>query len=158
MGQSHSHCISLRRPRADCYTILSYGKPGSSRGEIETAARLACMHDRISSGFADGYATLVGERGVRLSGGEKQRVSIARAFLKDSPVLVLDEATSALDTSTEREIQSALRSLMRGRSSLSVAHRLSVRLFLSTGDTFLIIFFFMKTIASADLCVLDISL
>lgn len=103
----------------------SYGKAGSHREAIESAAKIACMHDRIMS-FPDAYETLVGERGVRLSGGEKQRVSIARTFLKDPPILVLDEATSALDTSTEKEIQAALNSLMRGRSSLSVAHRLSV--------------------------------
>lgn len=83
------------------------------------------MHDKITS-FSDGYDTMVGERGVRLSGGEKQRVAIARTLVKDPPILVLDEATSALDTSTEKDIQAALNGLMRGRSTLSVAHRLSV--------------------------------
>ena len=83
------------------------------------------MHDKIMS-FPDGYETTVGERGVRLSGGEKQRVAIARTLVKDPPILVLDEATSALDTSTEKDIQSALQRLMQGRSTLCVAHRLSV--------------------------------
>lgn len=83
------------------------------------------MHDKIV-GFSEGYDTMVGERGVRLSGGEKQRVAIARTLVKDPPILVLDEATSALDTSTEKGIQAALKGLMRGRASLAVAHRLSV--------------------------------
>ncbi|KAJ8077054.1 ATP-binding cassette-type vacuolar membrane transporter Hmt1 [Marasmius tenuissimus] len=103
---------------------IGYGKFGASREEIEIAAKSAQMHDRILS-FPDGYDTVVGERGVRLSGGEKQRVSIARTLLKNPPVLLLDEATSALDTSTEKDIQKALQNLMMGRSSLSIAHRLS---------------------------------
>ncbi|KAJ2937028.1 hypothetical protein H1R20_g54, partial [Candolleomyces eurysporus] len=103
---------------------IGYGKFQASREEIEEAARSAQMHDRIMS-FPDGYDTKVGERGVRLSGGEKQRVAIARTLLKDPPVLLLDEATSALDTSTEKDIQKALQNLVRGRSSLSIAHRLS---------------------------------
>lgn len=103
---------------------IGYGKFGSSAEEIENAARAAQMHERIT-GFPDGYDTKVGERGVRLSGGEKQRVAIARTLLKNPPVLLLDEATSALDTSTEKDIQKALQHLMEGRSSLSIAHRLS---------------------------------
>ncbi|KDQ21393.1 hypothetical protein BOTBODRAFT_25832 [Botryobasidium botryosum FD-172 SS1] len=103
---------------------IGYGKLGAEQHEIENAARAAQMHDRIL-GFPDGYATKVGERGVRLSGGEKQRVSIARTFLKNAPILLLDEATSALDTSTEKDIQKALQNLAKGRSSLSIAHRLS---------------------------------
>jgi ABC-type transport system involved in Fe-S cluster assembly fused permease/ATPase subunit len=82
------------------------------------------MHERILS-FPEGYETKVGERGVRLSGGEKQRVAIARTLLKNPPVLLLDEATSALDTSTEKDIQKAFENLVQGRSSLSIAHRLS---------------------------------
>lgn len=101
-----------------------YGKFGSSPEEIEAAAKAAQMHDRIMS-FPDGYETKVGERGVRLSGGEKQRVAIARTLLKNPPILLLDEATSALDTSTEKDIQKALQNLVEGRSSLSIAHRLS---------------------------------
>lgn len=103
---------------------IAYGKFGASPEEIEVAARSAQMHDRIMS-FPNGYETTVGERGVRLSGGEKQRVAIARTLLKNPPILLLDEATSALDTHTERDIQKALQNLMMGRSSLSIAHRLS---------------------------------
>jgi ABC-type multidrug transport system ATPase subunit len=103
---------------------IGYGKFGASQDEIEAAAKAAQMHDRILS-FPDGYETKVGERGVRLSGGEKQRVAIARTLLKNPPILLLDEATSALDTSTEKDIQKALQNLMEGRSSLSIAHRLS---------------------------------
>ncbi|TFK54285.1 hypothetical protein OE88DRAFT_1675841 [Heliocybe sulcata] len=103
---------------------IGYGKFGASLDEIEAAARSAQMHDRIMS-FPDGYETKVGERGVRLSGGEKQRVAIARTLLKNPPILLLDEATSALDTSTEKDIQKALQNLVQGRSSLSIAHRLS---------------------------------
>ncbi|KAG6832499.1 hypothetical protein H0H87_001424 [Tephrocybe sp. NHM501043] len=103
---------------------IGYGKFGSSPDEIEAAAKSAQMHDRIVS-FPDGYETKVGERGIRLSGGEKQRVAIARTLLKNPPILLLDEATSALDTSTEKDIQKALQNLVKGRSSLSIAHRLS---------------------------------
>ncbi|KAL5524042.1 hypothetical protein ACEPAG_8215 [Sanghuangporus baumii] len=103
---------------------IAYGKLGASREEIEAAAKAAQIHERILT-FPDGYDTKVGERGVRLSGGEKQRVAIARTLLKNPPILLLDEATSALDTSTEKDIQNALQNLVRGRSSLSIAHRLS---------------------------------
>ncbi|KAI9457421.1 hypothetical protein F5148DRAFT_1287661 [Russula earlei] len=103
---------------------IGYGKLGSSLEEVEEAAKAAQMHDRIMS-FPAKYETEVGERGIRLSGGEKQRVAIARTLLKNPPILLLDEATSALDTSTERDIQKALQNLVRGRSSLSIAHRLS---------------------------------
>ncbi|KAG5637231.1 hypothetical protein H0H81_005353, partial [Sphagnurus paluster] len=103
---------------------IGYGKFGSTPEEIEAAAKSAQMHDRIMS-FPEGYDTKVGERGVRLSGGEKQRVAIARTLLKNPPILLLDEATSALDTSTEKDIQKALQNLVKGRSSLSIAHRLS---------------------------------
>ncbi|KAJ6558561.1 mitochondrial half-size ABC transporter [Mycena vulgaris] len=103
---------------------IGYGKFGASPEEIEEAAKSAQMHERIRT-FPDGYETKVGERGVRLSGGEKQRVAIARTLLKNPPILLLDEATSALDTSTEKDIQKALQNLVQGRSSLSIAHRLS---------------------------------
>ncbi|EJD52626.1 hypothetical protein AURDEDRAFT_55717 [Auricularia subglabra TFB-10046 SS5] len=103
---------------------IKYGKLDASAEEVVAAAKAAQMHDRILS-FPDGYQTTVGERGVRLSGGEKQRVAIARTLLKNPPILLLDEATSALDTTTERDIQNALQNLMQGRSSLSIAHRLS---------------------------------
>ncbi|KAJ7755708.1 mitochondrial half-size ABC transporter [Mycena maculata] len=103
---------------------IGYGKFGSSPEEIEEAAKSAQMHERIVT-FPDGYETKVGERGVRLSGGEKQRVAIARTLLKNPPILLLDEATSALDSSTEKDIQKALQNLVLGRSSLTIAHRLS---------------------------------
>ena len=103
---------------------ISYGKEGATDEEIVAAAQAAQLHDRILS-FPDQYSTMVGERGIRLSGGEKQRVSLARMFLKSPTILVLDEATSALDTETERGIQRGLADLARGRSSLSIAHRLS---------------------------------
>ncbi|WP_294178302.1 ABC transporter ATP-binding protein [uncultured Schumannella sp.] len=103
---------------------LRYAKPGASDAELEQAARAANIHDTIMS-FPEGYDTIVGERGYRLSGGEKQRVSIARVLLKDPAVLVLDEATSALDTVSERVVQSALDDAARGRTTIAIAHRLS---------------------------------
>ena len=103
---------------------IAYGKPGATDAEIEAAARAAAIHDRIAE-LPDGYGTMVGERGLKLSGGEKQRVAIARAILKDPRILILDEATSALDTRSERLIQAALEPLMRNRTTLAIAHRLS---------------------------------
>ncbi len=103
---------------------LRYAKPGATDEELERAARAANIHDTIRR-FPDGYATVVGERGYRLSGGEKQRVAIARVLLKDPPVLILDEATSALDTVSERIVQEALDSAARGRTTIAIAHRLS---------------------------------
>jgi ATP-binding cassette subfamily B protein len=103
---------------------LRYAKPDATREELEAAARAANIHDTIVS-FPDGYDTVVGERGYRLSGGEKQRVAIARVLLKDPAVLILDEATSALDTVSERIVQSALDSAARGRTTIAIAHRLS---------------------------------
>ena len=103
---------------------VAYGRPDATPAEVERAARLARIHDFIVS-TPDGYRTVVGERGLKLSGGEKQRVAIARTVLKNPPILVLDEATSALDSATEREIQHNLRELARGRTTLCIAHRLS---------------------------------
>jgi ATP-binding cassette subfamily B protein len=103
---------------------IAYGRPGASQEEIEQAARLAQVHDFVLK-LPDGYDTRVGERGLKLSGGEKQRVAIARTLLKDPRLLILDEATSALDTHTEQEIQAALRDAARGRTTLVIAHRLS---------------------------------
>jgi ATP-binding cassette subfamily B protein len=103
---------------------IAYGAPGAPRERIEAAARAARIHDFIVS-LPDGYGTIVGERGLKLSGGEKQRVAIARTLLKDPPILVLDEATSALDSRTESEIQSQLRTVSEHRTTLVIAHRLS---------------------------------
>ncbi|MCZ8278100.1 MAG: ABC transporter ATP-binding protein/permease [Acetobacteraceae bacterium] len=103
---------------------IAYGRPGASDAEIENAAKLAQVHDFVTR-LPDGYATRVGERGLKLSGGEKQRVAIARTILKDPRLLILDEATSALDTRTEQEIQAALRDVARNRTTLVIAHRLS---------------------------------
>jgi ATP-binding cassette subfamily B protein len=103
---------------------IAYGRPGATEEEIIEAARLAQVHDFVLR-LPDGYNTRVGERGLKLSGGEKQRVAIARTILKNPRILILDEATSALDTGTEQEIQTALRSLARDRTTLTIAHRLS---------------------------------
>ena len=103
---------------------IEYGRVGASKKEVEEAARLSKIHDFISS-LPDGYGTSVGERGLKLSGGEKQRVAIARTFLKNPPILVLDEATSALDSKTESEIQDSIRAVSKKRTSLVIAHRLS---------------------------------
>jgi ATP-binding cassette subfamily B protein len=103
---------------------IRYGRPDATDAEVEAAARLARIHDFIVS-TPDGYETRVGERGLKLSGGEKQRVAIARTILKNPPILVFDEATSALDTRTEREIQANLKELARDRTTLVIAHRLS---------------------------------
>jgi ATP-binding cassette, subfamily B, bacterial len=108
-------------------TILAnirYGFPDASQAEVESAARAAFIHDRIME-FPDGYDTVVGERGYRLSGGEKQRLAIARVLLHDPRILILDEATSALDTASEREVQKALDALMGSRTTIAIAHRLS---------------------------------
>ena len=103
---------------------IAYAKPHATAVEIERAAKLANAHEFIKE-LPDGYNTLVGERGIKLSGGQRQRIAIARAILKDAPILVLDEATSALDSESEALIQDALTELMRGRTSIVVAHRLS---------------------------------
>jgi ABC-type transport system involved in Fe-S cluster assembly fused permease/ATPase subunit len=106
------------------YYNIAYGRPSASPSEVEEAARLARIHDFIMAS-PDGYQTMVGERGLKLSGGEKQRVAIARTILKHPRILVFDEATSALDTRTERAIQASLREVSRGHTTLVIAHRLS---------------------------------
>ena len=103
---------------------IAYGRPGASRAEVEEAARAAHIHSFIASTPA-GYDTMVGERGLKLSGGEKQRVAIARTLLKNPPILIFDEATSALDSANERAIQAELRSVAQGKTALVIAHRLS---------------------------------
>ncbi|MEV4331363.1 ABC transporter ATP-binding protein [Streptomyces sp. NPDC049597] len=103
---------------------LRFAKPDATDEEVEAAARAAQIHDHIAS-LPDGYDTLVGERGYRFSGGEKQRLAIARTILRDPPVLILDEATSALDTRTEHAVQQAIDSLSAGRTTITIAHRLS---------------------------------
>jgi ATP-binding cassette subfamily B protein len=103
---------------------IAYARPSARDEEIVAAARAANVHEFIA-GLPDGYATLVGERGMRLSGGERQRVSLARAFLKDAPILILDEPTSAVDVKTEAEIIRAMERLMADRTAIMIAHRLS---------------------------------
>jgi ATP-binding cassette subfamily B protein len=103
---------------------LLYGKPDAKLEELEAAARAANIHGKISE-LPDGYDTVVGERGYKLSGGEKQRLAIARVILKDPSILILDEATSSLDTTSERLVQAALEPLMQGRTTIAIAHRLS---------------------------------
>jgi subfamily B ATP-binding cassette protein MsbA len=104
---------------------IAYGKPGATAEAVRRAARLAYCHDFIEALLQEGYQTQVGERGVKLSGGQRQRIAIARAFLKDPPILILDEATSDLDAESEFMVQQALLSLMKGRTVLVIAHRLS---------------------------------
>ena len=103
---------------------IEYGRPGATREEIIAAAKLAGADDFIRE-MPDGYDTYVGERGTKLSGGQKQRISIARVFLKNPPILILDEATSALDNESERLVQSSLAELAKGRTTLTIAHRLT---------------------------------
>jgi len=103
---------------------LLYGRPDATQEELEAAARAAFIYDRIAE-LPDGFDTVVGERGYKMSGGEKQRLAIARVVLKDPRILILDEATSSLDTTSERLVQEALRPLMRGRTTIAIAHRLS---------------------------------
>jgi ATP-binding cassette subfamily B protein len=103
---------------------IAYGRAGASREQVEEAARSARIHDFIAS-TPKGYATMVGERGLKLSGGEKQRVAIARTLLKDPPVVIFDEATSALDSANERAIQAELRTAAQNKTTLVIAHRLS---------------------------------
>jgi ATP-binding cassette subfamily B protein len=103
---------------------LQYGRPEATQQELESAARAAYIHERIAE-LPEGYDTIVGERGYKLSGGEKQRLAIARVILKDPRILILDEATSSLDTTSERLVQAALEPLMEGRTTIAIAHRLS---------------------------------
>jgi ATP-binding cassette subfamily B protein len=103
---------------------IAYARPDASKDDIVRAAKAAHAHDFISQ-LADGYETLVGERGMRLSGGERQRISLARAFLKNAPILILDEPTSSVDVKTETLIMEAMEHLMKGRTSLMIAHRLT---------------------------------
>ncbi|HJO68666.1 MAG TPA: ATP-binding cassette domain-containing protein, partial [Rhodospirillales bacterium] len=106
------------------YYNIAYGNPRATPTEVEAAARHARIHDFVVA-QPDGYQTVVGERGLKLSGGEKQRVAIARTILKEPRILLFDEATSALDTRTEKEIQESLREVSEGRTTLVIAHRLS---------------------------------
>ena len=103
---------------------LRYGRPDATREEVEAAARAAQIHDLIA-GLPEGYQTVTGDRGYRFSGGERQRLAIARAILKNPRILILDEATSALDSANEALVKAALEPLMRDRTSLVIAHRLS---------------------------------
>jgi ATP-binding cassette subfamily B protein len=121
IGVVFQHTTLFQRSIAE---NLRVGRPEASDAELIDAAALAQAHDFIQA-QPEGYATLVGERGARLSGGERQRIAIARALLKDPPILLMDEATSALDTGIEARLQTALETVMRGRTTLVIAHRLS---------------------------------
>jgi ATP-binding cassette subfamily B protein len=103
---------------------IAYGRPGASHQEIVEAAKLANA-DHFIRRLPDGYDTVVGERGAQLSGGERQRIALARAFLKDAPILILDEPTSALDQETEQAVMESIERLMRGRTTFMIAHRLN---------------------------------
>jgi ATP-binding cassette subfamily B protein/subfamily B ATP-binding cassette protein MsbA len=123
----HAVSVVLQEPFLFPVSIaenIALGSPGASPAAIEAAARAANAHAFISR-LPEGYDTLIGERGATLSGGERQRIAIARAILKDAPILVLDEPTSALDAETERSLMDALERLMRGRTTFVIAHRLS---------------------------------
>ena len=122
-----SSASSPRRPTCSTARVrenLRFARPDATDEQLEEAASAARIHDHLAS-LPDGYDTIVGERGYRFSGGEKQRLAIARAILRDPPVLVLDEATSALDVETERLVQQALDGLAVGRTTIVIAHRLS---------------------------------
>jgi subfamily B ATP-binding cassette protein MsbA len=103
---------------------IAYGQPNVPQESVIEAAKAALAHDFIMR-LPDGYDTMIGERGLRLSGGERQRIAIARALLKNAPILILDEATSALDTESEALVQAALQNLMSGRTAFVIAHRLT---------------------------------
>jgi ATP-binding cassette subfamily B protein len=103
---------------------IAYGKPGSTREDVERASRIAQLHDYVAD-LPDGYETWVGERGITLSGGQRQRMAIARTILLDPPILVLDDSTSSIDASTEHLLRQALESVMKGRTTFVIAHRLS---------------------------------
>jgi subfamily B ATP-binding cassette protein MsbA len=103
---------------------IGCGREDATQDDIEAAAKAAAAHDFIKN-LPDGYNTRVGEGGLRLSGGQRQRIAIARAMLRDAPVLLLDEATSSLDSENERQVQDALRRLMKGRTTIVIAHRLT---------------------------------
>jgi ATP-binding cassette subfamily B protein len=102
---------------------IALGRPGASEAEIAAAARAACAHDFIMA-FPRGYDTQVGEHGIRVAGGERQRIAVARALLKDAPIILLDEATASLDSESERQVQLAIEHLCRGRTTIVIAHRL----------------------------------
>jgi ATP-binding cassette subfamily B protein len=106
------------------YDNIAYGRPKASKTEVFAAAKAANAHEFIAK-FEQGYQTEIGERGLKLSGGQKQRIAIARALLKDAPILILDEATSSLDSKSEHMVQEALERLMKGRTTIIIAHRLS---------------------------------
>jgi len=123
----HQFAIVMQEPVLFSTSIaenIAYGRPGASFQDIVTAAKVANAHDFIVA-LPNGYDTLVGERGLRLSGGERQRIALARAFLKDAPILILDEPTSAIDVATEALIMEAMQRVMAGRTTLMIAHRLS---------------------------------